>query len=63
MAIYSFEGKVPRIDQTAYVHETADITGDVVIGRECYVGAGVILRADDGSIRIGPGTAVSVYQQ
>jgi len=58
MAIYSFEGKVPKIDQTAFVHETANITGDVVISRECYIGAGAIIRGDYGSIRVGPGTAI-----
>ena len=37
MAIYSFEGKVPQIDQLAYVHDSANIIGDVVIGKECFI--------------------------
>ncbi len=58
MAIYSFEGKVPQIDQLAYVHDSANIIGDVVIGPECFVGAGVIIRGDYGRIEIGSGTAI-----
>ena len=58
MAIYSFEGKTPQIDRTAYAHESATITGDVVIGGECFIGAGAILRGDYGRIRIGSGTAI-----
>ena len=58
MAIYSFEEKVPQIDQLAYVHDNASIIGDVVIGQECFIGAGAIIRGDYGSIKIGSRTAV-----
>jgi phenylacetic acid degradation protein len=58
VAIYSFEGKEPVIDPGAYVHESAQIIGDVVIGESCYVGAGAIVRGDYGSIRIGNRTAI-----
>ena len=58
MAVYSFEGKVPEIGKSAYVHESAQIVGDVVIGEECFIGAGAIIRGDYGAIRIGPRTAV-----
>jgi len=58
MAIYSFEGKVPQISKSAYAHESAQIVGDVVIGEECFIGAGSIIRGDYGAVRIGPGTAV-----
>ena len=55
---YSFEGKVPQIDEKAYVHPDAVVIGDVIIGAECFVGAGAIIRGDYGSIRIGPRSAV-----
>ena len=58
MAIYSFEGKKPRIGKTAYVHDNAQIIGDVVIGGECFVGAGAIIRGDYGAVIIGPRTAI-----
>ena len=58
MAIYKFEGKVPKINPSAYVHENAQVIGDVVIGDHCYVGAGAIIRGDNCSVRIGDRVAV-----
>lgn len=58
MAIYSFEGKRPVIDPRAYVHESAQIIGGVVIGESCYIGAGAIIRGDYGNIKIGNRVAV-----
>jgi carbonic anhydrase/acetyltransferase-like protein (isoleucine patch superfamily) len=46
MALYSFEGNAPQIAETAYVHESAHIVGNVVIGEECFIGAGAIIRGD-----------------
>jgi len=37
MAIYSFEGNAPQIAESAYVHESAQIIGDLVIGGECFI--------------------------
>ncbi len=58
MALYSFEGKSPRIGSGSFICESADIIGDVVIGENCLIGAGAILRGDYGSIRIGSRTAI-----
>jgi carbonic anhydrase/acetyltransferase-like protein (isoleucine patch superfamily) len=58
MTIYAFEGKKPRIGSGAYVAPSAQVIGEVVIGKECYVGHGAILRGDYGRIEIGEGTAV-----
>jgi phenylacetic acid degradation protein len=58
MPIYSFEGRQPRIADSAYVSPTAQIIGHVVIGARCYVGHGAILRGDYGSIEIGDETAI-----
>ena len=58
MPIYSFEGKEPNIDQLAYVHDDAIVIGDVVIGQECFIGAGAILRGDYGRIEVGSRTAI-----
>lgn len=38
--VYDFEGVVPVIDPSAYVHPSAVLIGDVWIGAGCYVGAG-----------------------
>jgi carbonic anhydrase/acetyltransferase-like protein (isoleucine patch superfamily) len=55
---YEFDGRIPEISSTAYVSELATVIGDVVIGENCYIGHGAILRGDYGRIEIGPGTAV-----
>ena len=56
--LYKFDGKAPAIGQGTYVSDIARAIGDVVIGENCYIGHGVILRADYGRIVIGDGTAV-----
>ncbi|OPY90709.1 MAG: serine acetyltransferase [Syntrophus sp. PtaU1.Bin208] len=58
MALYSFGDRVPRIGKDVYVSDSARVIGDVEIGDGCYIGHGVILRGDYGSIRLGPGTAI-----
>lgn len=58
MPIYEFEGKRPRIAATAYLHPEAVVIGDVEIGADCFIGPGVVLRADFGSIRVGAGTNI-----
>ncbi|MCK5037533.1 MAG: gamma carbonic anhydrase family protein [Thermoplasmata archaeon] len=58
MAIYEFEGKVPKIGEGCYVFDEAVIIGDVELGPGCYVGAGAVIRGDYGTIRIGENTAI-----
>jgi carbonic anhydrase/acetyltransferase-like protein (isoleucine patch superfamily) len=58
MPIYAFEGRRPVVDESAYVAPSAQIIGNVKIGARCYIGHGVILRGDYGSITIGDETAV-----
>jgi len=58
MPIYEFEGRRPRIAESAFVASTAVVIGEVIIGESCYVGHGAILRGDYGTITIGGGTAV-----
>jgi len=56
MPIYEFEGKRPRVHEGAFVHDQAVLIGDVEIAADCFVGAGAVLRADFGSIRLGLGS-------
>jgi carbonic anhydrase/acetyltransferase-like protein (isoleucine patch superfamily) len=56
--IYSFEGVVPVIHPTAFVHPQAAVTGNVVIGRDVYIGPGAALRGDWGAIEIHDGCNV-----
>ena len=55
MSCYSFNGFVPVVDPSSYIHDTASIIGDVVIGKDCYVGPGAVIRGDWGRIIIEDG--------
>jgi phenylacetic acid degradation protein len=48
--IYSYDGVVPVIDPTAFVHPAAVVIGDVIVGPSCYVGPCAVLRGDFGRI-------------
>ena len=53
--VYAYKDKEPRIDQSAVLFDSAEITGDVTIGAGCIVGAGVKIIGDShGPVRIGP---------
>ncbi len=56
--LFRFDGREPIVETETYVSETAQVIGDVVIGSQCYIGHGAILRGDYGRIEIGDGTAI-----
>lgn len=56
--VFSFDGLVPVIHPSAFVHPHAAVTGEVTIGRDVYVGPGAALRGDWGGIQIGDGCNV-----
>ena len=56
--IYSFGGFVPVIHESAFVHPQAAVTGNVIIGRDVYIGPGAALRGDWGGIDIADGCNV-----
>ncbi|MFI5129330.1 MAG: transferase hexapeptide repeat family protein [Chitinophagales bacterium] len=56
--IYSFEGHTPVIDETSFIHPLAAVTGNVIIGKNCYIGPGAALRGDWGRIVIEDGCNV-----
>jgi phenylacetic acid degradation protein len=58
MPIYEFEHKKPRMGKGTFIFPSADVIGDVSIGKNCYVGPGACIRGDYGSISIGDATAV-----
>ena len=58
MPCYSIEGVVPVVDPSAYVHPSAVLIGDVIIGPECYVGPCASLRGDFGRIVLERGANV-----
>ncbi|MBD9527324.1 transferase hexapeptide repeat family protein [Paracoccus sp. PAR01] len=56
--IYAWDGIVPVIDPTAFVHPEAVVIGDVIIGPAVYVGPGAVLRGDFGRIILQAGCNV-----
>lgn len=53
--VYAYDGVIPVIDPTAFVHPSAVVIGDVVIGAGVYVAPCASLRGDLGRIYIGSG--------
>lgn len=58
MAIYEFNGFKPVIDESSYIHPLAAVTGNVIIGKDVYVGPGAAIRGDWGKIIIEDGCNV-----
>lgn len=56
--VYSIEGVTPVVHPSAYVHPSAVIIGDVLVGAECYIGPNACLRGDFGRILIERGVNV-----
>lgn len=56
--IYAFKGFIPIIHETAFVHPQATVIGNVQIGRDCFIGAGAVLRGDWGAIILEDGCNV-----
>ncbi len=55
MPVYSLEGITPVVHPSAFVHETAVLIGDVIIGAGCYIGPHASLRGDFGRIIVEEG--------
>ena len=55
---YSIDGVTPVVDPSSYVHPSATLIGDVMIGRNCYIAPGARLRGDFGRIIIADGANV-----
>ncbi|MBV5297103.1 MAG: gamma carbonic anhydrase family protein [Rhodoferax sp.] len=53
MAIYEIDGLVPQLADSAWVADSAQVMGDVVLGAEVGIWFGVVIRGDTDSIRIG----------
>ena len=56
--ILTFQNKMPRIDSSAYIVESAAIIGDVVIGAESSIWFNAVIRGDVNYIRIGKRTNI-----
>ena len=56
--IYEFQGYKPVIHESSFIHPQAAVTGNVIIGKDCYIGPGAALRGDWGQIIIEDGCNV-----
>ena len=55
LTVYSIDGVTPVVDPTAYVHPSAVLIGDVIVGPGCYIGPFASLRGDFGGVRVHAG--------
>jgi phenylacetic acid degradation protein len=74
--IFEFNGFKPVIHESSFIHPNATVTGDVIIGKDVYIGPGAAIRGDWGQIIIKdgcnvqencvihmfPGTTVTLYE-
>lgn len=56
--IYEFKGYKPVVDESAFIHPQAAVTGNVIIGKDVYIGPGAAIRGDWGKIVIEDGCNV-----
>ncbi len=53
--VYEFNGFIPVIHESSFVHPQAAVTGNVIIGKNVYIGPGAAIRGDWGEISIEDG--------
>jgi carbonic anhydrase/acetyltransferase-like protein (isoleucine patch superfamily) len=58
MPLFSFEGKSPRVDPSAWIAPTATLVGDVLVEADASIWYGAVLRADFGPIIVRRGANV-----
>lgn len=56
--IYAFKGFIPVIHESSFIHPQASVMGNVIIGKNVYVGPGAAIRGDWGEIIIEDGCNV-----
>lgn len=55
---YSFKGHIPVVHPSSFIHPLAAVTGNVIIGKHCYIGPGAAIRGDWGEIILEDGVNV-----
>lgn len=56
--IYQFKEYIPVVHESSFIHPQAAVTGNVIIGRDVYIGPGAAIRGDWGAIIIEDGCNV-----
>ena len=55
LIVFAINGVTPVVDPSAYVHPSAVLIGDVIVGAGCYIGPCASLRGDFGRIEVRAG--------
>ncbi len=58
MALYELDGIAPRVAESAWVADSAEVMGNVALGEDASIWFGAVLRGDNDPITIGAGTNV-----
>lgn len=58
MSYYAFEGLIPVVHPTAFVHPSAVLIGDVIVGAGVYIGPLASLRGDYGRLIVQAGANI-----
>ena len=58
LKVWSINGVTPVVDPSAFVHPSAVLIGDVVVGAGCYVGPSACLRGDFGRLEVRAGANI-----
>ena len=58
MACYQFKGIKPAIHESSFIHPLCAVTGNVIIGKNVYIGTGAAISGDFGKIIIHDGCNV-----
>ena len=53
--VWAINGLTPVVDPTAFVHPSAVLIGDVIVGPGCYIGPAASLRGDFGRLEVRAG--------
>ena len=56
--VYSIDGIIPVVHPTAYLHPSAVLIGDVIVGARAYIGPAACLRGDFGRIVVEEGANI-----
>jgi phenylacetic acid degradation protein len=56
--VWSIDGVIPVVDPSAYVHPSAVLIGDVIVGAGCYIGPQASLRGDFGRLEVRAGANI-----
>ncbi len=55
---YAFNQTIPVVHESSFIHPLSSVTGNVVIGKDCYIGPGAAIRGDWGQVIIEDGCNV-----